>query len=87
MDHPDRVGIIVVVLVVWFFGNIANAIQEREIPHGLGFLGREYQTPIGHHFLPYEPANSFLYAFLVAITNTLVVSIIGSFWPRFWESW
>ncbi len=70
-------GIIVVVLVVWFFGNIANAIQEREIPHGLGFLGREYQTPIGHHFLPYEPANSFLYAFLVAITNTLVVSIIG----------
>ncbi len=70
-------GILVVVLVVWFFGNIANAVQDRNIPHGFGFLDREYQTPIGHHFLPYDPSDTFLHAFLVAITNTLFVSIIG----------
>ena len=41
-------AILVVVLVVWFFTNIANAVQDRDIPHGFSFLDREYQTPIGH---------------------------------------
>ena len=70
-------GILVVVLVVWFFANIANAVQDREIPHGFSFLDREYQTPIGSHFLPYESSDSFLYAFMVGATNTVIVSIVG----------
>ena len=70
-------GILVVVLVAWFFANIVNAVQDREIPHGFGFLDREYQTPIGHHFLPYESSDSFLYAFIIGATNTVVVSIFG----------
>ncbi len=70
-------GILVVVLVVWFFANIANAVQDREIPHGFSFLDREYQTPIGQHFLPYESSDSFLYAFVVGATNTVIVSIVG----------
>ena len=70
-------GILVVVAVVWFFANIANAVQEREIPYGFSFLDREYQTPIGQHFLPYESSDSFLYAFIVGATNTLVVSVVG----------
>ena len=70
-------GILVVVLVVWFFANIANAVQDREIPHGFSFLDREYQTPIGQHFLPYESSDTFLYAFIVAASNTIIVSIVG----------
>ncbi|MCY4086751.1 MAG: ABC transporter permease subunit [Actinomycetia bacterium] len=70
-------GIAVVALVVWFFSNIGNAIQERDIPYGFGFLDREYQTPIGQHFLPYESSDTFLYAFVVAFTNTLIVSVVG----------
>ena len=70
-------GILVVVLVVWFFANITNAVQDRDIPHGFSFLDREYQTPIGQHFLPYKSSDTFLYAFLVAFTNTLIVSIVG----------
>ena len=70
-------GILVVVLVVWFFANIANAVQDREIPHGFSFLDREYQTPIGSHFLPYESSDSFLYAFVVGASNTVIVSIVG----------
>ena len=70
-------GILVVVLVTWFFANIVGAIQDREIPHGFGFLDREYQTPIGHSFLSYESSDSFLYAFIVAFTNTLLVSVLG----------
>ena len=70
-------GILVVVLVAWFFANIANAVQDREIPHGLSFLDREYQTPIGHHFLPYESSDTFGYALGVAAFNTVAVSILG----------
>ena len=70
-------GILVVVLVVWFFANIANAVQDRDIPRGFSFLDREYQTPIGQHFLPYESSDTFLYALIVAASNTVIVSIVG----------
>ena len=70
-------GILVVVLVVWFFANISGAIRDRDIPYGFSFLSRAYQTPIGQHFLPYESSDSFLYAFVVATTNTIFVSIVG----------
>ena len=70
-------GIVVVALVVWFFVNIGSAIQDRDIPYGFGFLSREYQTPIGEHFIPYESSDTFLYALIVAITNTLIVSVAG----------
>jgi len=70
-------GLLVVLLVSWFFVNIGNAIEDREIPYGFSFLSREYQTPIGQHFLAYEASDTFLYAFFVAFTNTLIVSIVG----------
>ena len=70
-------GVLVVLLVLWFFLNVVGAIQDRNIPAGFDFLGREYQTPIGHSFLPYVSSDSFLYAFIVAFTNTLVVSVVG----------
>ena len=72
-------GVLVVALVVWFFSNMAGAIQERDIPYGFSFLSREYQTPIGEHFLPYESSNSFLYALFVGITNTAIVAVSGVF--------
>ena len=70
-------GIIVVVLVAWFFINIANAVQDRNIPYGWSFLDREYQTPIGHTFIEYESSDSFSYALRAAAVNTIIVSIVG----------
>ncbi len=70
-------GILVVTLVAWFFSNIASAIQEREIPYGFSFLSRASQTDITPHVLPYEPSDTFLYAFVVAFVNTLLVSVVG----------
>ena len=70
-------AILVVALVMWFFGNMAFAIEDREIPFGFSFLSREYQTPIGEHILPYESSDSFLYALVVAATNTVVVAVAG----------
>ena len=70
-------GVLVVALVVWFFANIVNAVQERNIPHGFGFLAKEYQTPIGEHFIPYESDDTFLYALGVAASNTVIVAVAG----------
>ena len=70
-------AIIVIALVGWFFGNIANAIQDRNISYSFTFLSREYQTPISDFFIPYESSDTFLYALWVAITNTLVVAVFG----------
>ena len=70
-------GILVVFFVVWFFTNIYGAIHDRNIPFGFSFLDRSYQTPIGQTFLPYDKSDTFLYALGVAVTNTIVVSIVG----------
>ncbi len=70
-------GVVVVALVVWFFTNIGGAIESRDIPFGFDFLSREYQTPIGEHFIPYESSDTFGYALIVAITNTLIVAALG----------
>ena len=70
-------AVVVVALVVWFFANMANAIQEREIPYGFSFLSRAYQTPIGEHFIPYNSSDTFLYALGVAASNTAIVAVAG----------
>ena len=70
-------GILVVAAVAFFISNIASAMDQRDIPFGWSFLNREYSTPISEHLLPYEESDSFGYAFLVAATNTLMVSIVG----------
>ena len=70
-------SVVVVTLVVWFFFNIGSAIQDRNIPFGFSFLSRAYQTPIGQHFLPFDPSQTFLYALVVVTTNTLIVAVSG----------
>lgn len=70
-------GVIIVALLVWFFLNIGNAVDDRDIPFGFTFLDREYQTPIGEHFIPYDSSDTFRYAMFVAITNTLLVAVFG----------
>ena len=70
-------GILVVSLITWFFANMANALRDRNIPFGFRFLDNEYLTPIGQFYLPYETSDTYLYAFIVAFSNTLIVSVIG----------
>ena len=70
-------GILVVAAVAFFISNVATAIDQRDIPFNWSFLNREYSTPISEHLLPYEESDTFAYAFLVAATNTLMVSVVG----------
>ena len=70
-------GVLVVALIAWFLTNVGNAIQDREIPHGFGFLDISYTAGIGHSFLPYGESETFRYALAAAFTNTLIVSVVG----------
>ncbi|MCY4437613.1 MAG: ABC transporter permease subunit [Chloroflexi bacterium] len=70
-------GILVVAAVAFFFSNVTSAMVQRDIPFGFSFLNREYSTPISEHLLPYQESDTFAYAFLVAATNTLMVSVVG----------
>ena len=70
-------AIVVIAAVAFFIYNLASAVEERDIPRGWSFLFREYSTPISESLLPYEESDTFAYAFLVAATNTLTLSLVG----------
>ena len=70
-------GVAVVALIIWFIANLGLAIDSRNIPFGFGFLDTEYQTPIGEHFISYDPSDTYLYALVVAAVNTAVVAVLG----------
>ena len=70
-------ALIVIGLIAFFYINLTNAVEERDLPRGWSFLFREYSTPISETILPYEESDTFGYAFLVAGLNTLMVSLIG----------
>ncbi len=70
-------AIIVIAAVAFFIYNLTSAMEDRDIPRGWSFLSREYSTPISESVLPYEESDTFAYAFLVAATNTLSLSIVG----------
>ncbi len=70
-------GILVVALVAWFFFNIASAVQDRGIEHDFRFLSRSYLAGVSHTFLPYDIRDTYLYAIIVAATNTAVIAVVG----------
>jgi len=52
-------------------------LEARNIASGFGFLSLESGMPISNSLLPYSPADSYGYAFLVGILNTLYVACLG----------
>lgn len=57
--------------------NTQANLEARNIASGFGFLSLESGMPISNSLLPYSPADSYGYAFLMGILNTLYVAIIG----------
>src|SRR6516164_2534256 len=68
---------IAVALVAWLWSNALHNLSARRISTGFAFLGREAGMPIADSWLPYSPKDSFLWAFIVGIVNTLRVAVIG----------
>lgn len=57
--------------------NTQANLEARNIASGFGFLSLESGMPISNSLLPYSPADTYGYAFLMGITNTLYVACLG----------
>lgn len=64
-------------LVFFMAGNADHALTSRGIHTGFGFLSQEAGFSIGEALLPFESTDSFLWAFIVGLGNTLWVSLIS----------
>jgi general L-amino acid transport system permease protein len=64
-------------LLWWGVYNVITTAQQRGLSLGFGFLDQSAGFPISETPVPYDPSQSFAYAFLVGILNTLKVSILG----------
>ena len=69
----------IVLLIGWYFVHNTNEnLAARHIATGFAFLNRTAGIPIGESLLPYNPAiNTYGWALLIGILNTLQVAIIG----------
>jgi general L-amino acid transport system permease protein len=70
-------AILIIGFLIWMVNNVIESAAQRGLNLGFQFLSGEAGFPIGETDLPYTPASSFAYAFLVGVVNTLKVSVIG----------
>jgi general L-amino acid transport system permease protein len=72
---------LVIVVVIgtgaFMIDNAMVALAKRGISTGFGFLTREAGFPIGEGPIPFQPEDSYLRAYGVAILNTLKVSVLA----------
>ncbi|MDQ8732548.1 ABC transporter permease subunit [Bradyrhizobium sp. LHD-71] len=61
----------------WVCGNTAANLAARGIRVGYEFLWRTARFPISESVIPYSPADTFLWAFVVGIANTLFISLLA----------
>jgi general L-amino acid transport system permease protein len=60
----------------WLVGNTATNLQRRSITVGFDFLDRAARFPISETILAYRPSDSFAWAFVVGLGNTLFLTAI-----------
>ncbi len=70
-------AIVVVSFVVFFIGNVLDAADRRGFSLGFEFLTEEAGFPIGESVIEYRESDSFSYAFVVGVLNTLKVALVG----------
>lgn len=79
-----QIGLQALLLVVvaggigWLILNTASNLNERGITGGFGFLERAARFPIAESIITYRPTDSFGWAFLVGLGNTLFLAITVS---------
>ena len=67
----------VVALGAFLIHNTLENLSRQNIATGFGFLDREAGFSIGEALIPYSPADTYVQAFLVGLTNTLYVAALG----------
>jgi general L-amino acid transport system permease protein len=71
------VAALLVGFIVWIIGNTAANLAAQNKTTGFDFLWRTAGFDISFSLLPWSRASYYLEAFLVGITNTLLVAFIG----------
>jgi general L-amino acid transport system permease protein len=66
-----------VIVIGWLWSNAVHNLSVRRISTGFAFLGREAGMPISDTWIAYSPRDTYLWAFIVGIVNTLRVAAIG----------
>lgn len=69
-------GLVLAALAVIVQNTVQN-LRDRGIASGFGFLSRPAGFDIAFSLLPYGEGSTFFHAFLVGLSNTLLVSAIG----------
>ncbi len=70
------IGVVLYCALALFHNTQAN-LEARNIASGFGFMSVEGGLPINDTLLPYHPADTYGYAFLVGTINTIFVSVLG----------
>lgn len=63
-------------VLVWLVGNTATNLQRLGISFGFDFLQQSARFPISESILDYSPSDSFGWAFIVGLGNTLFLALI-----------
>ena len=71
------VVLLVAALLAWMASNMLGTMNERGLGFGFSFLGRQAGFGISESPIPYNPADTYLTAFMVGLGNTLIVSFLG----------
>ena len=68
---------VIAVLVVFLAHNTATNMRQRGMQSGFGFLLGTAGFDIGESLFTFDPGESYLQAYLVGVTNTLRVAVLG----------
>lgn len=61
----------------WLASNTYYNLERREITMGFDFLNRAARFSIASSVLPWSPADTFAWAFMVGLCNTLLLSVLA----------
>ncbi len=70
-------AVVVIGFLIWTVINLIEAAEQRGLSLGFRFLREPAQFPISESIIPYDPSQTFGYAFLVGVLNTLKVALVG----------
>ncbi len=64
-------------LIAWLVSNTMANLANRGIKVGTDFLFRQANFPISESILPYDPADPFIWAYVVGLGNTVFISLLA----------
>ncbi|MDW9545908.1 ABC transporter permease subunit [Sinorhizobium meliloti] len=64
-------------LLAWLVANTVTNLDARGIRVGFDFLWRTANFPISESVVPYDPSDTFLWAYVTGLGNTLAISLLA----------